>query len=195
MPDTVRSTGCILTRSTLSTNDEECVIIISNLEMGKPTPGSTQVAWLCVLSLHHKATWRRDDNREVTVLPRTVGLSGELPCSSIRYAEFNINKQANKKASHDHDTWYSHKGRIFVEARKIQHCPEKRTPLWPPALDILVPWHVGGSRGVRQPSPKCQPINSLHSDFGLNKVLISFPKSLSFLKRLCWPANLRIPVS
>ena len=52
MPDTVRSTGHILTRSTLSTNDEEGVIIISNLEMGKPTPESTQAAWLCVLSLH-----------------------------------------------------------------------------------------------------------------------------------------------
>lgn len=109
MPDTVRSTECVLTHSTLSTNDEEGVVIISNLEMGKPTPGSPRVAWLRVLSLYSKATWRRDDNREVKALPRTTlpahiddssaGLNGRLPSSSTKYAEFNTSEQKSQPRS------------------------------------------------------------------------------------------------
>ena len=104
MPDAVRSTGCVLTHSTLSTNDEEGVIIISNLQMGKPTPGSTQVAWLRVLSLHRKATWRRDDNREVKALPRTI--LQRVSTGDCRAVLSNMQNliQANKKASHDPDT-------------------------------------------------------------------------------------------
>lgn len=50
MPDTVRSTGvCISFNSQQMMR--EGVVIISNLEMGKPTPEVPQVAWLRVFVL------------------------------------------------------------------------------------------------------------------------------------------------
>ena len=61
----------------------------------------------------------------------------------------------------------------------MQRRPEERTPPWAPASDILIPWQVGGSRGVHQPSPECHPINSLHSDFGLNRE----PSGIDFLSQ------------
>lgn len=120
----------------------------------------------------------RRAERLVRIANSSVGLNGKLPFSSIKYAEFNLSKQVNKKASYNDDKC-SRKGRIFTEARKIQHCPEKRTPIWLPALDILDPWQVGGFRGVRQPSPKCQSINPLHSDFVLNEE----PSGIDFLSQ------------
>lgn len=33
----------------------------------------------------------------------SASLNGKLPFTSIKYAEINLNKEENKKASHDHD--------------------------------------------------------------------------------------------
>lgn len=108
----------------------------------------------------------------------SVGLSGKLPFGLIKYAEINLNKQANKKASHHHDRC-SPKGRIFIGSRKIKHYPEKRAPVRLPALDILAHWQVGGFRQTCQPSPKCQSINSLRPDFVMNKE----PSGIDFLSQ------------
>lgn len=95
-----------------------------------------------------------------------------------------LNKQASRKGRHSHDKW-SQKCRLFLGSRKIQHSPDKRTLVGLPALDIMTPWQAGSLdacvRLYLSVDPSTPFTLTLYRAKNL-QVLISFPKSLSFLK-------------
>ena len=197
MPDTVLSTSCVLTHCAFSTTDDADAIIISSFELGKRThrrdsdPGClpSMVFAIAVPPVTRQCgdeltSWTsRLCKGRCSVHSSSVGLTWEVPLQFPQICRNNLNKRASKKASHCHNK-HSQKGRLFRGPRKIQHSPEKRTPPRDPCLGYSGPLASGRLRGVCQALPKCQSINSLHSDFILNKQ----PSRIDYLSQKSIPS-------